>query len=135
MTGTEMERDEIGLEAFFAAARRAAPAPSEALMARVLADAEETLPRPAADTAADRTAPSARPGPRVTGLRGLLGTFGGWGGLGGLATAALAGLWFGYAGPGDPASVAAMLTGGEAQETTELLPEGETIALLAGWEG
>ncbi len=129
MTGTEMERDGIELERFFAAARRESPTPSETLMARVLADAEAALPRPAPQ------GPAAESRSRATGLRGLLGAFGGWGGLGGLATAALAGLWFGYVAPGDAGSVAAVLTGGETADTTELLPGGETFALAAGWEG
>ena len=134
MTGTEMERDDTTLADFFVAARRAAPAPSEALMARILDDAEAAMPRGADGRA--------RPGPdpRRRGPLACFGAFGGWGGVGGLATATLAGLWFGYAGLGDPvslaASVSAALTGGgEAAETTDLLPGGETVALVAGWEG
>lgn len=125
MTGIEMDRDDIGLEDLFAAARDAVPAPSGALMARVLADAEAAMPRAAAAA-----------GHRPRRLPGWLGAFGGWGGLGGLATAAAAGLWFGYAGLTDPASLAAgLIDGGTAQEATELLPGGDTITLLAGWEG
>ncbi len=133
MTGSEMERDDTTLADFFAAARDAAPAPSDALIARILADAEAAMPR--------RAEGPARPGPEPRrGVLAWLGAFGGWGGVGGLATATLAGLWFGYAGLGDPvslaASVSAALTGGgEAAETTDLLPGGETVALVAGWEG
>lgn len=123
MTGSEMDRDDDRLEDFFAAARRSAPAPSEALVARILADAEAAMPKAA-------TAGPA-PGQRRGGLAAWLPTFGGWGGL---ATAALAGLWFGYAGLTDPAAVAAGLIGpGAADETMQILPGGETVALLAGW--
>ncbi len=128
MTGIEMDRDDIGLEDHFAAARGTAPAPSGALMARVLADAEAAMPRAAA--------PPLGSGPRPRNLPAWLGAFGGWGGIGGLATAAAAGLWFGYAGLTDPASLAAgLIDGATAQEATELLPGGEVAALLAGWEG
>jgi hypothetical protein len=129
-----MERDDTTLADFFAAARHAAPAPSDALIARILADAEAAMPRGAEGPV--------RPGPapRRGGLLSWLGAFGGWGGVGGLATATLAGLWFGYAGLSDPSSLAASVSaaltgGGTAAETTDLLPGGETVALVAGWEG
>lgn len=135
MTGIEMEPHDERLEDFFAAARQDAPAPSGALMARVLADAEAAMPRGIAGPARPDPARSG-PDPRAGGLLGWLGAFGGWGGLGGLATAALAGLWFGYAGTSDPGSLSAALTGGgTVAETTELLPGGDTIALVAGWGG
>lgn len=139
MTGNEMERDDTRLADFFAAARRDAPAPSDALMARILADAEAAMPRGA--EAPVRSGPGrSGPEPRRGGLLGWLGGVGGWGGVGGLATATLAGLWFGYAGLTDPtslaASVSAALTGGATVAgTTELLPGGEPVALVAGWEG
>lgn len=138
MTGSEMERDDTRLADFFAAARSAAPAPSDALMARILADAEAAMPRGA--EAPVRSGPEPRRWGGGGGLLDWFGAFGGWGGVGGLATATLAGLWFGYAGLTDPASLAASVSavltgGGTAAETTELLPGGETVVLVAGWEG
>lgn len=135
MTGTEpgneMNRDDDLLEEAFTEARRAAPLPSAALMARVLGDAEAAMPRPApAPAAAGRGTPR-------HGLVRLLAGSGTWGAFGGLATAAVAGLWVGYAGLGEPGAIATRLLGTAAAgaETTELLPGGDTVALLAGWEG
>ena len=66
------------------------PAPSDYLMARVLADAE-----------AHRPVPGATVGSGATGglLDGLLTWFGGWKGAGGLVTAGLIGLWIGISPP------------------------------------
>lgn len=134
MTGTEMDRDDDQLEQVFAAGRRAAPVPSEALLARILADAENAMPVRSASRAAAPPGPARSPS-RV-GLLRWLGAPAGWGAVGGLATATVAGLWFGYAGPGETGSLAASLIGaGTAAGATELLPGGDTILLLAGWEG
>ena len=77
------DHDRDALEAFFKAARGTAPAPSEAMLARVLADADRV-----------RTTPrQPRPSrPLTARLRDLLG---GWPAMAGLTTAALAGLWIG----------------------------------------
>ena len=134
MTGTEMERDDDRLEHFFAAARRAAPAPSEELLARILADAEQAMPaRPASRGAAPH---GPVPGPVRGAFLRWLAAPAGWGAVGGLATAAAAGLWVGYAGPGETGSLAASLIGaGTAAGATELLRGGDSVLLLAGWEG
>lgn len=132
MTGTEMDRNDDRLDGFFAAARAAAPEPSAALLARILADAEAAAPRP--DAA--RGAAVRRRGGAMTAFGGWLGALGGWGGLGGLATATVAGLWFGYADPSDDGSFAGVLAGSlGATVTTEILPGGDSVALVAGWEG
>ena len=69
---------------------RDVPAPSDDLMARVLADAETHRPVPGATVAAADQ----------TGLfDGLLTWFGGWKGAGGLVTAGLIGLWIGVSPP------------------------------------
>lgn len=84
-------RQGAALEPFFAAARAAAPAPTPALMARVLeaAGAEQ------ARIAAPAPAPAPRVGLWVRIARGL----GGWPALSGLAAAGLAGVWIGLALP------------------------------------
>lgn len=77
------DHDDTVLDPFFDAARDAAPAPTEDMLARVLADAETI-----------RTA-ALWPAPRhswTTRVRHLLG---GWPTMAGLTTAALAGLWIG----------------------------------------
>ncbi len=122
MAMAERDQQDRRLEDFFAAARDRAPDPSEALMARILADAE----------AARRLAAVARPS---EGLWARLGAMlGGWQGIGGLATATAAGLWIGYAGLADPAELSGGLVGA-AGETVELMPEVEVFVLAAGTEG
>lgn len=92
------ERRDIGserdLDALFEAARAHSPAPSEAFLARVVADAA------AVDAARRQSAAqaAAQPGAR-RGLRDRLQAIGGWPALAGLATATVAGLWIGYAAP------------------------------------
>lgn len=78
----ETHEDE-GLEAFFDAARRHAPAPGRDMLARVVADAEAVQP-------AGRT-----PHVRRTGGERLRHLLGGFPAMAGLAIAALAGLWIG----------------------------------------
>lgn len=77
------------LEVFFDAARGATPQPSDALMARVLADAEAMQPK-------------SEPLPRPVRRQGWLAALGGWPALAGLATATVAGITIGVA---DPASI------------------------------
>ena len=79
------DRDDA-LDALFAEARKAAPVPSDDLMARILADAETE--------AAAREAPA----PRPRFWPSLLESLGGWPSLAGLAAAAVTGLWIGSAG-------------------------------------
>lgn len=88
-------KDMDGLDAFFDAARDAAPLPSEALMARILADAEAEMPRPAAPVRARRP------------LWGrAVSALGGWRAVAGLGVASMAGLGLGLWMPGAIGDVA-----------------------------
>ncbi len=133
MAMADLDRDDELLEGFFRAAREARPAPSGALMARILADAEAGMPRPPGPH------PLARPagGGGDGGVLSWLGAaFGGWRGIGGLATATVAGLWLGYAGLADTSLLTGGLwSAGEAAATVELMPGVEVFALATGWEG
>ena len=105
---------EAGLDDLFTAARAARPAPSEALMARVLTDALAEQPR------AVRHAP----GPRLRGpglWARLVWALGGSGALAGMGTAAVTGLFLGLVQPAGLAGLdEAML--GVPLETVELVP-------------
>jgi hypothetical protein len=79
------ELNDNALEMLFASARAEAPLPSDALVARVLADAERAAPVPAA--------------PPVPVWRALFGAIGGWRGGAGLALAGVAGLAIGFVSP------------------------------------
>lgn len=83
--------EEAELDALFGAARAAGPAPSDDLMARIMADAEAELP---AATATPRAVPERRGW-----LSGLLSGIGGWPAAAGLAAAAVTGLAIGVASP------------------------------------
>ncbi|MCV2881393.1 dihydroorotate dehydrogenase [Actibacterium sp. XHP0104] len=85
----ERMTDTDELELLFAAARDAAPVPSDGLLARVLADAEAEQARPA----------PALIRPEGGLLARAMRQIGGWPALAGLATATLAGVWIGYAQP------------------------------------
>lgn len=95
------------LDDLFAQARITAPPPSEALMLRVLADADLHQPRPASRPAA----------PRIGFLASLLAGLGGGGALAGLATATLAGFYIGFV---QPSSVAALTETIWRQDMAEL---------------
>ena len=96
------------LEGFFAAARAAEPAPSEALMARVLADAAAAQPRVPGPVV---SAPAAAPLWRRW-LAALSGAVGGGAMATGLASAAVAGVFIGYAGPVTSDWLATAVSGG-----------------------
>lgn len=93
------DHDQDTLDAAFAAARRPDPAPSEALMARVLADAEAAQSRPATRE------------PRPTRWSGFFDLLGGWPAVSGLAAAGVAGLWLGLAPPASVEDLAGTLLG------------------------
>ena len=97
-----------GLESFFEAARDAAPRPSAALSARILADA-------AAETARRQTLQAAPVVParrRGVGFwEALVLGLGGRGALAGLAGAMVAGVWLGVAQPAPIASLAQQVAG------------------------
>lgn len=85
--------DDAELEAFFVAARDEVPKPSDALMARIMADADGEIATRAAATA--RPVRRARPGL----IASVIGALGGWPAVAGMVTATLAGVWFGFAAP------------------------------------
>lgn len=108
------------LDALFARAKTDAMQPSDALMARVMADAEAHQPR---------ALPRAVSPPGRGFFAGLAALFGGAGALAGVGSAALAGLFIGFV---QPTEIGAMV--GLASNTTidqvELIPD--MTALLAG---
>lgn len=108
----EDDLDDTGLEAFFAAGRGQAPAASGALLARIMADAEAEMVRPAAVVVPRQIA---RPGF----LGAAIAAIGGWAGLGGLATAAAAGVWIGFAGLADPLAASGLTS---PSLSVELMP-------------
>jgi hypothetical protein len=113
---TESEMTE--LDDLFAEARRSAAGPSDAFMARVLADAMAEQPEPA------RIAPAparAAPG-RVGAFDWLAGLFGGGGVLAGMGAVAAAGLLVGYVQPAPVTAVAGAFLSGTSIETVELIP-------------
>lgn len=83
---TTMSDKDNALEDLFAEARETQPKPSDALMARVMGDAMDAMPKPAPVAEAPRS-------------RGFLALIGGWPSLAGLATATVAGIGFGFASP------------------------------------
>ena len=103
------------LEALFAAARTAPPVPSDALMARVLADALEQQPAPQSPQPAPRMV---RP---VRFWEPLAALFGGTGALAGMGGAAVVGLFIGYVQPSGLASLSDAVWGG-ALESVALMP-------------
>jgi hypothetical protein len=101
--------------------------PSDALMARVMADADAVL-------AERRGGPVDAPAPRAPWgwLRGVIGAIGGWPAVAGLATATVAGIWVGYAQPGTISGVAAGVLATEpAYDLGDLMP-GYDIVLAGG---
>lgn len=99
----EDDLNDRGLEALFAAGRGQAPVPSDALMARVLADAEAEMVRPS-------VAVMPRPAARTGIFAAVIASVGGWAGLGGLATATAAGVWIGFAGLVDSLDASGFIT-------------------------
>lgn len=80
------DKDMDALDDLFAQARADQPAPSDALLARIAADAVTWQPDPA-------------PAPRRSLLAEFFETLGGWPALGGLATATVAGVYLGFVQP------------------------------------
>ncbi len=98
------------IDALLAAAREARPEVPEALMARVLADAENAQPR--------RAPPALPIWARIADL------VGGWQGMGGLVAATCAGIWIGWSPPALLPDAGALLLGydgaGALNSTAEL---------------
>lgn len=85
--------DDVELEALFTEAANVETMPSNALMARIVADADQV-----ADVQdAMRNPP--RPVARQNWFAGFLKGIGGWPAMGGLVTATMVGIWVGYAPP------------------------------------
>jgi hypothetical protein len=119
---------EEDLDTLFAAARAAPPVPSDALMARVMADALDQQPaqaRPALPVAS--AAVAARGGGSLWAR--LSGVFGGGGALAGMGGAAMAGLFIGLAQPALLVSVSDAYLGGTL-DSVALMPSVDS--LLAG---
>lgn len=104
------------LETLFRAARTDRPAPSDDLMARVLADAAALQPKAAAP-APRRVAAPAPSRARTGFFAGLAALFGGGGVLAGMGTAAVAGLFLGFAQPA-PVSALTAAWGGSAADSS-----------------
>lgn len=113
-------QDDDALEAFFVAAKCDAPAPSDALLARVMADAV------AAQDARQQAPARMRPQPSRPGLLvQLREALGGWPALGGLAAAGVTGLALGLAAPLGQDGLVALLSQSGAGDAylVDLMPE------------
>lgn len=112
---TERDKDDAALEALFDAGRTRAPVPSDDLMARLAADAERALPRPAI-----------QPAPR----RSVFARFAPFFAASGLSGAAALGIWVGFAMPEvlNLDSLAPFATG-ETIELYTFLPGADLTAL------
>lgn len=97
-----------------AASQNAAIAPSDGLMARVLAEAAREQTR--------RAIPAIVPPARVGFWTGLSALFGGGGVLAGLATAAFAGVYLGFAQPDAILTLTDVLIGTSTLESVDLMP-------------
>ncbi len=116
------DRDELDLDDLLAEARSARPLPSDDLMARILADAEEVA------EARERPIPVAAPA--RAGWRDWLATLGGWPAVGGLVASTLAGLWIGVAQPAPLSDLAASVWG--EQVSVNLGVDVDPLSLLEG---
>lgn len=105
------------LERLLARSAENGPEPSEALLERVMADADRTL---AAQQATVR--------PRQVRRQGLFAGLGGWPALTGLVTATVAGIWIGFAQPGPVGGIAdGMLATDADYDLGDLMPGYETV--------
>lgn len=118
--GAEMTDGSKDLDDLFATAAAQRMAPSEALMARVLADAKAEQPRAPVGLPARPAAP--RPGLWAA----LAEIFGGGGALAGIGTAAVAGVVIGFAQPAGLGNLTEAVFG-TPLETVELIPSVETL--------
>lgn len=107
------------LETLFRAARTDRPAPSDDLMARVLADAAALQPKAAAPAPRRAAAPA-----RTGFFAGLAALFGGGGVLAGMGTAAVAGLFLGFAQPAPVSALTAAWAGSATDSSAYDLTSG-----------
>ncbi|MFT4151751.1 MAG: dihydroorotate dehydrogenase [Paracoccaceae bacterium] len=112
-------QDDLDLDALFATARRAAPAPSDGLFDRVLADARTHQPQA-------RPLRTAAPAPRRGMWSMLSALFGGGGVLAGMGSAMVAGLALGLL---QPAPVSALTTAifDDSAVAVDLMPAYSTM--------
>lgn len=101
------------LDDLFAQSRARAQPPSDAVIARVLADAARLQPQPARR--------GARPGFDWI-WAGLAQLFGGRAALAGIGSAALAGLFFGFVEPAALSNVTGGLVASDTQDTLDVMP-------------
>lgn len=94
------DHDDKMLDQLFAQARERDAAPSDALMARITADAVASVPTP-----------SRAPARRGGFIAAFVGVLGGWTAVSGLAAATVAGIWIGFAPPQSLESIAGNLLG------------------------
>lgn len=109
------ERDD-DLDMLFADMRASAPEPGPGLLARVLQDATDMQPQPAA------IAPSAAPPRRISFWQQVMDQLGGWPAVAGLASCVVLGAWIGINPPTQIAPSVASLVGGT--ELTDILGSG-----------
>lgn len=119
-----------GLDDLFRQARASDAPPSDRLVARVLADADQVQRGLAAPAASERR-PAAGAGSGW--LARLVGSLGGSGAFAGLAAAGVAGVALGLAQPASLAPWSAGLWSAAEVDTVELFPDID--ALFAGTEG
>lgn len=111
---------DLDLDALLAAARDTGPAPSQALIDRVMTDAAALQPRPA---------PVVRPVARggVGWLGRLASVFGGGGALAGVSLAMVAGVFIGVMQPEPVAALTSALLVDTSLGTVDLLPAGADL--------
>ena len=114
------ERDD--LDDLLALARSRPMEPSDALMARVLADALAEQPK----AAVARAAPVAR----GSWLGGLASVFGGFGGLAGVGGAAVAGLVLGFVQPATVTDFADAVLGTDVVASVTLIPSADALLVV-----
>ena len=114
-------KPEDDLDSLFAAAKAERAIPSDALVTRILADAEVWQPR-------------GRPVPAMLPSRGwfsaLTDWFGGGLSLAGMSAAAMAGLFLGIAQPAPVVALSELLGGATTLDNLDLLPSGSTLWTL-----
>ena len=113
--------DHNELESLFETARRSAPEPSSAFLARVLADAEAQQPA----AAGVMSNPAPKRGGMAEFFASLSDAIGGWPAFAGLATAAVTGVWIGVSPPQSLSAPLASVLGSEDSSFSEVFDSGD----------
>ena len=113
------------LEGFFEAGRANPAEPGDALMARVLADADATQ-----NSARVVARPAKRVRPAIWAV--LTGAVGGWPAMAGFVTATMAGVWIGVSAPPALSSVAQNVLDGSAGNYVVDFDEADTFEIAEG---